>query len=127
MNNWRICWFSCIPLNAELNPICHLLALLGGASIVVVSRLRVNNGTQCVRTLCFLCTVYYPVNVINDKVKFNFECVHPVVFILMYLIYWLPSTQQTIGYNWFYNQFFVVLMVTNKSNTYLTWLIGVEE
>ena len=31
------------PLNAELNPICHLLALLGGATIVVVSRLRVNN------------------------------------------------------------------------------------
>ena len=31
------------PLNAELNPICHLLALLGGANIVVVSRLRVNS------------------------------------------------------------------------------------
>jgi len=30
------------PLNAELNPICHLLALLGGATIVVVSKLRVN-------------------------------------------------------------------------------------
>jgi hypothetical protein len=30
------------PLNAELNPICHLLALLGGATIVVVSRLRAN-------------------------------------------------------------------------------------
>jgi hypothetical protein len=32
------------PLNAELNPICHLLALLGGATIVVVGRLRVK---QC--------------------------------------------------------------------------------
>jgi len=32
-------------LNAELNPICHLLALLGGATIVVVSRLRVNLQT----------------------------------------------------------------------------------
>jgi hypothetical protein len=31
-----------ILYNAELNPICHLLALLGGATIVVVSRLRVN-------------------------------------------------------------------------------------
>ena len=30
------------PLNAELNPICHLLALLGGATILVVSRVRVN-------------------------------------------------------------------------------------
>ena len=32
------------PLNAELNPICHLLALLGGATIVVVSRLRVKQS-----------------------------------------------------------------------------------
>ena len=47
-------WMSCIevseepishinPLNAELNPICHLLALLSGATIVVVSRLRVKH------------------------------------------------------------------------------------
>ena len=34
------------PLNAELNPICHLLALLGGATIVVVSRLRVTGGPR---------------------------------------------------------------------------------
>jgi hypothetical protein len=34
-------WTGVYPLNAELNPICHLLALLGGATIVVVSRLRV--------------------------------------------------------------------------------------
>jgi hypothetical protein len=31
------------PLNAELNPICHLLALLAGATIVVISRLRVKS------------------------------------------------------------------------------------
>jgi len=31
-------------LNAELNPICRLLALLVGATIVVVSRLRVNGS-----------------------------------------------------------------------------------
>jgi len=31
------------PLNTELNPICHLLALLGSATIVVVSRLRVKS------------------------------------------------------------------------------------
>jgi len=34
------------PLNAELNPICHLLALLGGATIVVVSRLTVKMDHQ---------------------------------------------------------------------------------
>jgi hypothetical protein len=31
------------PLNAELNPICHFPSLLGGATIVVVSSLRVNS------------------------------------------------------------------------------------
>ena len=30
------------PLNAELNPICHLLALLGAHHILHVSGLRVN-------------------------------------------------------------------------------------
>jgi len=29
------------PLNAELNPICHLLALLGAHHILYVSRIRV--------------------------------------------------------------------------------------
>ena len=41
------------PLNAELNPICHLLALLGGAIIVVVSRLRVKaREWMCGRHSC---------------------------------------------------------------------------
>jgi hypothetical protein len=30
------------PLNAELNPICHLLALLGAHPILHISRIRVN-------------------------------------------------------------------------------------
>jgi hypothetical protein len=30
------------PLNAELNPICHLLALLGAHLILYVSRVKVN-------------------------------------------------------------------------------------
>jgi len=30
------------PLNAELNPICHLLVLLGAHHILHVSRIRVN-------------------------------------------------------------------------------------
>jgi hypothetical protein len=34
------------PLNAELNSICHLLALLGGATIVVVSRIRVKTKKE---------------------------------------------------------------------------------
>jgi hypothetical protein len=32
---------------------------------------------------------------------FDFDRVHPLVFILLYWIYLLPSTQQTIGYNGF--------------------------
>ena len=32
------------PLNAELNPICHLLALLGAHHILHVSRIRVNDN-----------------------------------------------------------------------------------
>ena len=40
------------PLKPELNPICHLLALLGGATIVVVSRLRVKMDLQEVGGSC---------------------------------------------------------------------------
>src|SRR5215510_4695746 len=46
--------FSCIPLNAELNPTCHLLALLGGATIVVVSRLRVKCDDSAPRRISVL-------------------------------------------------------------------------
>jgi hypothetical protein len=34
------------PLNAELNPICHLLALLGAHHILHVSRIRVKFHRQ---------------------------------------------------------------------------------
>ena len=34
------------PLNAELNPICHLLALLGAHHVFHISWLRVNTGLQ---------------------------------------------------------------------------------
>ena len=34
------------PLNAELNPICHLLALLGAHHILHVSRIRVKRGRR---------------------------------------------------------------------------------
>jgi hypothetical protein len=35
-------YFTFNPLNADLNPICHLLALLGSHHIFHVSRIRVN-------------------------------------------------------------------------------------
>jgi hypothetical protein len=46
-------------LNAELNPICHLLALLGGATIVVVSRLRVNERFKLRECLLILRSDYF--------------------------------------------------------------------
>ena len=36
------------PLNAELNPIRHLLALVGARHIVHVSRIRVQRHENCV-------------------------------------------------------------------------------
>jgi hypothetical protein len=40
-----------IPLNAELNPICHLLALLGARPILHVSRVRVKHSCARARRL----------------------------------------------------------------------------
>jgi len=49
-------WFN--PLNAELNPICYLLALLGAHHILHVSRVRVNK--DCVRVMETNLMHYYP-------------------------------------------------------------------
>jgi len=38
------------PLNAKLNPICHLLALLGAHTILHVSRIRVNYRDKFIYT-----------------------------------------------------------------------------
>jgi len=37
--------YSINPLNAKLNPICHLLALLGAHHILHISRIKVKNIT----------------------------------------------------------------------------------
>ena len=50
------------PLNAELNPICHLLALLGAHPILHVSRIRVN--------LAFKGLIHQPTHELN-KIKFT--------------------------------------------------------
>jgi len=40
-------WYKTVnPLNAELNPICHFLALLGAHHILHVSRIRVKYKTR---------------------------------------------------------------------------------
>jgi len=54
------------PLNAELNPFCHLLALLGTHHIFHISRIRVN-----ISSIFECCEIYfasvnpYPANVEN--------------------------------------------------------------
>ena len=59
--------FFCLnPLNAELNPICHLLALLGSATIVVVSRLRVK-------------LVYPMCNCVDINTFIPIHCLHTVM------------------------------------------------
>ena len=42
------------PLNAELNPICHLLALLGAHHILHISRIRVNPLNAELNPFCHL-------------------------------------------------------------------------
>ena len=49
--------YSINPLNAELNPICHLLALLGAHHILHVSRIRVNWLVCVTETECVYCAV----------------------------------------------------------------------
>ena len=56
-----VCLFN--PLNAELNPICHLLALVGAHHILHVSRVRVkiiNSGKWTLKLSLYktCCTVY---------------------------------------------------------------------
>jgi len=61
------------PLNAELNPICHLVALLGGATIVVVSRLRVNSElVKFNRQLTKYMKIHNNVKIL--EVNFDTEC-----------------------------------------------------
>jgi hypothetical protein len=44
LENYKISTQSLNPLNAELNPICHLLALLGAHPRLHVSRIRVKHA-----------------------------------------------------------------------------------
>jgi len=53
---WVLCFSLCHgrcfifkPLNTELNPICHLLALLGAHHILHISRIRVKVVYEFVR------------------------------------------------------------------------------
>ena len=81
------------PLNAELNPICRLLALLGGATIVVISRLRV----KLLTALRSACTAW--ISNRNVSVKF------------------LPSLQQNFTHTRFFfsSSFLVTLSLIRRT------------
>jgi hypothetical protein len=76
------------PLNPELNPICHLLALLGAHHILHVSRVRVNNkekAFRCVVSLpaCCLTNGYegsvaapVPLAPLTAAQSFGYCCIH---------------------------------------------------
>jgi len=67
------CWLSwpLNPLNTELNPICHLLALLGAHHFLHVSRIRVNLVTLSGATkLTYIITVV----ICNLRVEWYGHC-----------------------------------------------------
>ena len=47
------------PLNAELNPICPLLVLLGAHLILHISRIRVNFAFEGLKPHTFFSVVYW--------------------------------------------------------------------
>ena len=60
------------PLNAELNPICHLLALLGAHHILHISRIRakpVNDELNSIKHLLALLGVHHILHVSRIRVK----------------------------------------------------------
>ena len=62
-STWQMAFHSAFnPLNAELNPICHLLALLGAHYIFHVSGLRVKGLSDCIIN-----------QVITIIIRFNFR------------------------------------------------------
>jgi hypothetical protein len=64
------------PLNAESNPICHLLALLGAHHILHVSRIRVKGLSESASMLLYTyiaCLIYY----------FQFYSVFLLIFLRM--------------------------------------------
>jgi hypothetical protein len=81
------------PLNSELNPICHLLALLGAHHILHVSRVRVKAilyeyASVCPasspRTFCssgashnfFLILIIKPTRCVNSQIYFSNRTLH---------------------------------------------------
>jgi len=68
VKKWECLQFTHVfnPLNAELNPICYLLALLGAHPILHVSRIRVKHLLNMIWTLFFFKSIrLYVSNILN--------------------------------------------------------------
>jgi hypothetical protein len=63
--------FSFNPLNAELNPICYLLALLGAHHFFHVSRIRVNRRLDVPQSQRSLLTLYSEYDWLQSWIYFN--------------------------------------------------------
>ena len=83
------------PLNAEFNPICHLLVLLGAHPILHISRIRVKNRASYIKdgrtaTLQMLHFIYFSTNISNKYFKhaahFRFSLQNAIYFIMLSLL-----------------------------------------
>jgi len=83
MPRCKLRYYGINPLNAELNPICHLLALLGAHHIFHVSGIRVNLITampqHVMRSRIALCVVQYSQN--REKYEGKSIIIRTVCFI----------------------------------------------
>ena len=74
------------PLNAELNPICHLLALSGAHHILHVSRVRVNSmlhytvTLHALHNLSFSCTITFTFNSHKTTVEILYNFANNIFF-----------------------------------------------
>ena len=118
--------FSLNSLNAELNPISHLLALLGAHHILHISRIRVNtprgkNGFVLYFGLYF--TVLSYLNVTEGDQKFSVHLtitlhhqVHRDFMITLYYIY-IGCPRRNVPY---FGRVFLMLKYTDiTQNTYI--------
>src|SRR5215510_5208300 len=83
--------FSCIPLNAELNPICHLLALLAVATIVVVSTLRVKVTDSTIQ-------FHYTIPLYNSTIQFHYTI--PLYNSTIQFHYTIPLFNSTLQFHY---------------------------
>jgi hypothetical protein len=67
------------PLNAELNPICYLLALLGAHHFLHVSRIRVKNECTlppvnvCRQAILHLHLITLPILVLTQSLQLTYD------------------------------------------------------